>query len=102
MLEIVKEYGQKKLDLIKLEATEKSVTAAGLGTVFTLVAVFAVFFLILLNIGLGLLIGQYIGNYAYGMLIMAGIYLLLIIILFLGRNAIKNGIANRLLKTLNK
>lgn len=102
MLEIVKDYAQKKLELIKLEATEKSVTTAGLVTVFALVGVAALFFIILLNIGIGLLIGAYLGNYGYGVLIVAGFYLLLMIIFLLSKNAIKNSIANLLLKSLNK
>ena len=76
-------------------------TKKGTFTFLAIVAVAAVFFLILLNIGLGLLIGSYLGNYAYGLLIMAGIYLLIIIIVFLARNSIKNAVANKIIHSLN-
>lgn len=101
MLDLVKEYAAKRLDLLKMEATEKSSVTAGTFTFLAIVAVAAVFFLILLNIGLGLLIGSYLGNYAYGLLIMAGIYLLIIIIVFLARNSIKNAVANKIIHSLN-
>ena len=101
MIDIVKEYAAKRLDLLKMEATEKSSVTAGTFTFLAIVAVAAVFFLILLNIGLGLLIGSYLGNYAYGLLIMAGIYLLIIIIVFLARNSIKNAVANKIIHSLN-
>lgn len=101
MLEILKEYAAKKVDLLKMEATEKTSITAGTFTYIILAVVAALFFIILLNIGLGLLIGYYLGNYAYGILIMAGFYLLLMIIILLARNSIKNLIANKIIKSVN-
>lgn len=101
MLDILKDYATKKADLLKLEATEKTVLVAGTATYLAVAAVATIFFLILLNIGLGLLIGFYLHNYAYGVLIMAGLYLLVIIITLLARNAIKNMVANKIIKLLN-
>jgi len=101
MLDLVKEYAEKRLDLLKMEATEKSSVTAGTFTFLAIGAVAGLFFLILFNIGLGLLIGSYLGNYAYGLLIMAGFYLLIILIVFLARNSIKNAVANKIIKSLN-
>ena len=101
MLDILKDYTTKRVDLLKLEATEKGVTTAGTLTVIILLAVFAIFFLILFNIGIGILIGSYIGSYAFGFLIVAGFYFLVFIVLLLASKSIKNMIANRLLKTFN-
>ncbi len=101
MLDLVKEYASKRMDLLKMEATEKSSLTAGTITYLAIAAVAALFFIILLNIGLGLLIGFYLGNYAYGLLIMAGLYLLILIIVLLARNSIKNGIANKIIKAIN-
>lgn len=101
MLEIIKEYAGKRLELLKMQATEKSVLTAGVITFGVLIFVFSVFFLILLNIGVGLWIGHALGNYAYGVLIVAGFYLLLMIITLLARKAIKNMVANLLIKALN-
>ena len=101
MLDLVKEYAEKRIDLLKMEATEKSSVTAGTFTFLAIAAVAGLFFLILLNIGLGLLLGYYLDNYAYGMLIMAGLYLLIIIVVFLARNSIKNAVANKIIQSLN-
>lgn len=102
MLDIIKDYTKKRLDLLKMEATEKGVATAGTVTIGVLLGVFGIFFLILLNIGIGLLIGYYLNNYGYGVLIVAGFYLLLIIIVILARKAVKNLVANKIIKAIYK
>ncbi len=101
MIEIIKEYISKRIDLIKMEITEKVTLSAGVVLLGVLISIAFLFFIILLNIGLGLLIGHWLGNYAYGMLIMAGIYLLIIVVLILSRKAIKDSVANMIIKKLN-
>lgn len=102
MVELVKDYASKRLDLLKMEATEKSSLTAGALTFLVMTSVAAIFFIILLNIGLGLWIGSLLGNYAYGILIMAGFYFLMLLIIILARNSIKNSIANKIIKALNQ
>ncbi len=101
MLNLVKDYAEKRLDLLKMEATEKSSIAAGTTTYLVLAAVASLFFIILLNIGLGFLIGTWVDNYGYGFLILAGFYLLLIVIIFLARKSIKDTVANKIIKSLS-
>ena len=101
MLDLVKEYASKRLDLLKMEATEKSSITVGTLTFLIIAAIAGFFFIVLLNIGLGLLFGSYLGNYAYGLLIMSGFYLLILLIVILARNSIKNSIANKIIKALN-
>lgn len=101
MIDAAKEYASKKIALMKLEATEKSSISAGTITFVVLVSIAFLFFIIMLNIGLGLLIGSLIGNYAYGILIIAGFYLLILFILFIARKSITYGIANKIIKALN-
>ena len=101
MLDLVKEYASKRLDLLKMEATEKSSITAGTLAILIMLAIAGFFFIILLNFGLGLLIGSYLGNYAYGLLIMSGFYLLILLIVILARKSIKNSIANKIIKLLN-
>lgn len=101
MIDILKQYAAKRADLLKMEATEKTSVSLGTAT-FILLAIFvATFFIILLNIGLGLWIGYLLGNYAYGVLIMAGVYLLIFIILFMLRKSITNSVANKVIQLLN-
>ncbi len=101
MVDIIKEFASKKIDLLKMEATEKSSVTVGTLTYLLIAAVAALFFIILFNIGLGLLIGSWLGNYAYGILIMAGLYLLIIVITFAARNAIKIKVANKIINFIN-
>lgn len=101
MLETVKEFASKKIELLKMEATEKAAVSIGTIVFLSILGILSLFFIAILNIGLGLLIGYYIGNYAYGMLIMAGVYLLMIIIAVASKNTIKNKIADLIIKTLN-
>lgn len=101
MLDLIKEYASKRLELLKMEATEKSSVTAGTITYLSIAAVAGLFFIILFNVGLGLLIGSWIGNYGYGLLIMAGVYLLIMIIAYAARKSIKTKVANKIVKSLN-
>ncbi len=101
MLDLVKDYALKRVDLLKMEATEKGVLTAGIATVISLIALFFVFFLILLNIGVAFLIGHALENDAYGFLIVAGFYLLMMGLMVLLMKPIKNMVANKLIKLLN-
>lgn len=100
MVEIVKDYASKRLELLKLTATEKGVETAGTVTNGVLMAVFGIFFLILLNIGVAFLIGEALDNYGYGFLIVAGFYLLLLVLVLVFGKKIKNLIATKILKSL--
>lgn len=101
MVETLKEYATKRVDLLKIEATEKAVITAGTITYIVSATIAFLFFITLFNIGVGLLIGHYLGNYAYGILIMAGFYLLVLVIVLLARNFIKNTVADKILKIMN-
>lgn len=101
MIDTLKEYASKRIDLLKLEATEKTSISAGFIT-FLLVTLIAFgFFIILFNIGIAFLIGNLIGNYAYGFLIISAFYLLILIIVFTFKKKIVNGIANKVIEFLN-
>jgi hypothetical protein len=101
MLNILKNYAYKRADLMKLEATEKSVTLIGAITFLILAAFTSLFFMILLLFGIGFLIGSYLNNYGYGLLIVAAFYFFLLIFLFMKRKAIKNMVANKILESLD-
>ena len=101
MLDIIKEYSSKKIELLKLEATEKASLTVGTISFVVILAIAVIFFLTLFNVGLGLLIGYYLGNYALGMLIMAGIYLLIIMILFMMKKSLKMTVAEKIIKLIN-
>lgn len=101
MLDLLKDYASKRLDLLKMEATEKSSVTAGTVTYLAIAVVACLFFLVLFNVGLGFLIGSWIGNYGYGLLIMAAVYLLIIVIVIAARKSIKAMVANKIINSLN-
>jgi sterol desaturase/sphingolipid hydroxylase (fatty acid hydroxylase superfamily) len=102
MLDLLKEYISKRADLLKMEVTEKAVTLIGMIVFLMLVSLSALLFIILFLFGLGFLIGEYLGNYGYGILIVAALYFIILIVLFKKRRAIKNLVANKLLESLDE
>lgn len=101
MLELIKEYAYKRADLLKLEATEKSITVLGTVIYITLMVFALQFFVLLFLLAIGFLIGEYLNNYGYGFLIVAGLFLLILIVVFLQRKTIKNMVANKILESLD-
>lgn len=100
MIDIIKNYASNRLELLKLEATEKSSLGVSATVYGILVLVTLVFFITLLNIGLGLWMGSMLGNYGYGMLIVSGFYLLLFIVLLLARKSITTKISDKIVKSI--
>lgn len=79
-IDLLKKYISDRITLIKLQSIEKiSTIAAGIASGITL-AVLGLFFLVFFSITLGFLFSYWLNNEAAGFGIVAGIYLLLIII----------------------
>lgn len=102
MIDTLKDYAEKRLQLLKLEATEKSSLGVGNLVLIVLISISLLFFIALVNIGVGLWIGSLLGNYAYGILIMAGFYLLVVILLLLFRKTVLNLVAGSIIKFIYK
>ena len=97
MIDLIKEYASKRADLLQLEATEKSVTILGTVIYIILILFSALFFIQLFLFGLAFLIGSYLNNYGYGLLIVAGLFLIALIVVLKNREKIKNTLANKIL-----
>jgi len=102
MIDIIKDYTTKRLDLLKLQFTEKSSLSAGIIAFLSIVLIAFSFFIILFNFGIAFLIGQAIGSVAYGFLIVAGFYFVLMIVVFLLKKKIVTVIANQVIEFLKK
>ncbi len=101
MFETLKEYISKRVDLLKLEATEKSSLFMGI-IAFLIISLIAFsFFIILFNFGIAFLIGEALHNVSYGFLIVAGFYLLILILVIAMKKKIKNFVANFIIKFIN-
>lgn len=101
MIETIKEYASKRIDLLKIEATEKSSLSAGMITYLVVLLVAFAFFIILFNFGIAFLIGKAMDNYSYGFLIVAAFYLLVMILVVVFKKRIVNSVADQVIKFLN-
>ena len=99
MIDLIKEYASKRADLLHLEATAKSVTILGTVIYMILILFSALFFIQLFLFGLAFLIGSYLNNYGYGLLIVAGLFLIALIVVLKNREKIKNTLANKILES---
>ncbi|MGK6341192.1 phage holin family protein [Chryseobacterium sp. DT-3] len=101
MIETIKEYASKRIDLLKIEATEKSSLSAGLITYFVVLLVAFTFFIILFNFGMAFLIGKALDNTSYGFLIVAAFYVVVMGFIIAFKNKIVNMVADQVIKFLN-
>jgi len=97
------QYSRTSLELIKLNAIDKSSDViSSLAVVATLAFIVAIFTLFI-NLGLALLIGNALGDYAMGFFIVSGFYVFVGVILYVFRkNLIKIPIDNIVVGKLMK
>lgn len=72
-----KAYGQTNIDLIKLKTADRASDIISSLIANFLVLIIVSMFVILLNIGIALLIGEMIGKSYYGFFVLAGFYLII-------------------------
>ncbi len=101
MIETIKEYASKRIDLLKIQVTEKSSISAGVIAYLVILLVAFAFFIILFNFGLAFFIGKLLNNTSYGFLIVAAFYLLITLIVVSFKKRIVNIIANKVIEFLN-
>ncbi|MFO8054939.1 MAG: phage holin family protein [Bacteroidales bacterium] len=107
MLKKFENYISSRILLLRIEGAEKlSKTLASVFTVFILL-MFAGSFLFALTIAFAIWIGDIIGSYINGFLVMAGIYLLILILAYFFRKPLferpmRNNIISNLFKEAKK
>lgn len=95
MVKILKDYIENHVELLRLDATEKTLKIIGVSVPLLIMTIMGSFFIILLNIGLALMIGKLIDSYALGFFILSGFYLLIMILAYFFRNNIKDAIIDK-------
>jgi hypothetical protein len=101
LFDSVKTYLETRLNLIKLKAIDKSSGIISLVISFVTLGIISLFVFIFLNIGLALLIGEWLGRASYGFFILTAVYVIIGVVIFKNRNKwIKKPILNTLIKTL--
>jgi apolipoprotein N-acyltransferase len=81
LLEKVENYAKTTIDLVKLKAIDKLAVAVSNVVFGVLMALLVFFFLLILNLALAFWVGSLLGETYLGFFVMAGFYVLLIIIL---------------------
>jgi hypothetical protein len=96
-------YAKTSFELYKLEAVYKSVNIISSVTVGLIVFFVVVLFSLFLNIGMALLLGEWLGKFYYGFFAMAFIYMILAILFLLFQDQlIKNPICNFIIRKMIK
>ena len=101
MLNLIIDYVEKKIEILKLDVGEKAVISAGFITFVTCVLISLIFFVVLFNIGVAFWLGNLMGNYSYGFFSVAGFYLLLLVVIIMMRKTITKSVANFIIRSFN-
>ncbi len=95
------EYVDTRVDLLKLKAIDKSSDVASSLLSRLAIIMIVLFFAILLNIGIALVLGEMLGKTYYGFFIMAGFYGITGLVFYSFRNKwLKAPISNLMIKKL--
>ena len=81
--EYANQYVQKQIDLFKLESAEKLAKATSSIITLAVIGGLATLVIIMLSIAIGFAIGEALGSYALGFLVITGIYALIAVLVYL-------------------
>lgn len=82
LFEKVEAYGKSSFELFKLKTLDKTASVVAILVSRAIVILFLVLFILTLNIGIALWLGDILGKSYYGFFCVAGFYALVIIILY--------------------
>ncbi len=85
LLEKGERYGKTTLELLKLKTLDKSADVISNMVSWIVVAVFAVLFFLILNIGIALWLGELMGKSYYGFFAVSGFYAVLALVFVIFR-----------------
>ena len=95
------EYGKTSFEIIKFKTLDKTSDLLSSFLSHTVVIVLASFFLLFLNLGVALLIGEMLGTFYYGFFILAAFYALIAgILYFFLQKRFKRTICNYIIKQI--
>lgn len=97
------DYLETKTELWKLKIVDKASDAISSATSAITIAFISIFFFIIINIGIALLIGDWTGKSYYGFFIVAGFYALVGVIIYLSRETwLKVPVSNMIIRKFFK
>ena len=101
LAEHAKDYAELRLELVKLEAAAKVSNVVSSIASAVVIGLLSLFVLLFASFGVAWWIGQANDNPSMGFFIVAGFYVVLAVVVYLMRNAIKLPIINSMLQTLH-
>jgi hypothetical protein len=103
LFEKATEYGKTSLELAKLKALDKTTDVVSSMVPHSIVLILLATFLLFLNLGLALWLGDILGKAFYGFFVVAAFYILAgIFIHFILHDSIKKRVGNYLVKIILK
>jgi hypothetical protein len=103
LLERAAEYGKTSFELVKLKALDKTTDIVSSLIPHSVVFVLIASFLIFLNLGLALWLGEILGKIFYGFFVVAGFYFIIAIIIhFFMHKRIKRLVGNYFIRRVLK
>ena len=103
LFEKAENYGKTTVELIKLNALDKTADIASSLVVKLIIVVVLIMFSFSINIGIALWLGDLLGKNYYGFFAVSSVYLIAILIIYICRNnciklPIQNGIIKQILQ----
>ncbi len=99
----VQVYANDRIELVKLEAAEKSAKAVSAGITVVVLALLFTMALLFGSVALGLFIAEWVDSYAYAFLIIFGLYVLLGSIIAIFKKAlVTNPVLTMIIKSIYK
>jgi len=103
LFERVEDYSKTTIELFKLDAIDKSAEIASSIAARLIIGTGIVLFVLILNIGIALWIGELTGKLYFGFFIVAGCYIPILILLYGFRRAlIKTPVSNSIISQILK
>jgi len=97
----IREYIETRIDIVKLDAADTISSAASSMASWVLVSILGLMMVMLITIGGAIAIGALINNYAGGCFIMAGIYFILMLVVYYNReNWVRIPVLNSIIKNI--
>lgn len=84
----IKDYVETRYELLTLKSAEKVSNIGSSIGMAVVIGIVSVFFLLFLSVAGGYYLSALLESYTYGFLVLAGIYLFLLIVLFLTRDSL--------------
>lgn len=100
--DLLVDYADKRIELVKLEAAEKVAIIGGLSASFLLIMLFSFLSLMFVSVMFGFLLTEMSGSMLSGFSLLALLYVFLLILVIVFRKNISKPISNLLVKILLK